>query len=101
MAADGSNEGGEGGPSLRRKTGASPPRRLLLSGDFHLRNLASLAVAGVAAAALLVPLGSASAGIVRVGGNVQNHGLNFAKPFSLGRIYMPTISYHKMHPQTC
>jgi hypothetical protein len=64
-----------------------------------LRNLASLAVAGVAAAALLVPLGSASAGIVRTGGAVQNHG--FAKPFSLGRIYMPTISYHKMHPQTC
>lgn len=62
-----------------------------------MRNLASLAVAGVAAAALLVPLGSASAGIVRVGGTV-NHGI---KPVSLGRIYMPTISYHKMHPQTC
>jgi hypothetical protein len=65
-----------------------------------LRNLASLAVAGVAAAALLVPLGSASAGIVRVGG-VQNHGIDFTKPVSLGRVYMPTISYHKMHPQTC
>jgi hypothetical protein len=65
-----------------------------------LRNLTSLAVAGIAAAALLVPFGSASAGIVRAGGDAHN-GFNLSKPVSLGRIYFPTISHHKMMPQTC
>ena len=61
-----------------------------------MRNIASLAVVGVAAAALLVPLGSASAGIVRSGG-VQIRDLNVARPVSLGRVYAPTISYYQSH----
>jgi hypothetical protein len=61
-----------------------------------MRNFASLAVAGVAAAALLAPHGSASAGIVRVGG-VQTRDLSFTKPVSLGRVYAPTISYYRSH----
>jgi hypothetical protein len=69
-----------------------------------MRNLASLAVAGVAAAALLVPLGSASAGIVRAGG-AQNRDLNFTTPISLGRVYAPTVSYynayHTLYGVTC
>ncbi len=66
-----------------------------------MRNLTSLAVAGIAAAALLMPLGSASAGIVRGAGVEAHHGFNTNKPVSLGRVYFPTISHHKMFPQTC
>jgi len=58
-----------------------------------LRNLSTLAVASIAAAALLVPVGSVSASIVRPISSVQQYA---SVPTSVaGRIYMPTVQLHR------
>jgi hypothetical protein len=72
-----------------------------------LRNLTKYVVAGIAAAALVVPFASVSAGIAHAPAGVQHQSYNpgaFGSPVSLGRIYMPTIQAHrnfgKVNPDT-
>jgi hypothetical protein len=67
-----------------------------------LRNLTKFAVAGIAAAAIVVPLASVSAGINHAPAGVTHTSYSGfgSAPVSLGRIYMPTVQAHRNFGKT-
>ncbi len=67
-----------------------------------MRNLTKFAVAGIAAAAIVVPLASVSAGINHAPAGVTHTSYSGfgSAPVSLGRIYMPTVQAHRNFGKT-
>ena len=67
-----------------------------------MRNLTKFAVAGIAAAAIVVPLASGSAGINHAPAGVTHTSYSGfgSAPVSLGRIYMPTVQAHRNFGKT-